>query len=121
RKPLKPFACGNAGPIRWTCGDLLVCFHLSRTRLRVHGTPGIPHALRGGTNKHDFGRAAPREAFVMPGLDPGIHRSSQSASRKMDRRVEPGDDELNKEFELRRYLCAKRCRWLASKRCASVS
>jgi hypothetical protein len=22
RKPLKPFACGNAGLIRWTCGDL---------------------------------------------------------------------------------------------------
>ena len=49
RKPLKPIACGNAGSIRWTCGDLLVCFCFSHTRLRVHGTPGIPHALRGGT------------------------------------------------------------------------
>src|ERR1700746_1998903 len=49
RKPLKPIACGNAGPIRWTCGDLLVCFCFSHARLRVHWTPGIPHALRGGT------------------------------------------------------------------------
>jgi hypothetical protein len=49
RKPLKPIACGNAGSIRWTCGDLLVCFCFSHARLRVHWTPGIPHALRGGT------------------------------------------------------------------------
>jgi hypothetical protein len=31
----------------------------------------------------------------MPGLDPGIHPSSQQTfSKKMDHRVKPGDDEL---------------------------
>jgi hypothetical protein len=33
--------------------------------------------------------------FVMPGLDPGIHPSSQEASaKKMDCRLEPGNDSL---------------------------
>jgi hypothetical protein len=32
--------------------------------------------------------------FVMPGLDPGIHPSSQKVlSKKMDYRVKPGNDE----------------------------
>jgi hypothetical protein len=32
----------------------------------------------------------------MPGLDPGIHQSSsQLFSKKMDRRVKPGDDDFN--------------------------
>jgi hypothetical protein len=32
RKPLKPFACGNAGMSRWTCGDYarVVCFYPTR-------------------------------------------------------------------------------------------
>jgi hypothetical protein len=34
-------------------------------------------------------------ALVMPGLDPGIHQSSQEhVSKKMDHRVKPGDDDL---------------------------
>jgi hypothetical protein len=39
---------------------------------------------------------APRNALVMPGLDPGIHPSSQEKSfqGKMDHRVKPGDDDL---------------------------
>jgi hypothetical protein len=46
RKPLKPFACGNAGMSRWTCGDYArVVYSLSHARLRVHRAPGIPHAL----------------------------------------------------------------------------
>jgi len=32
----------------------------------------------------------------MPGLDPGIHQSSQQAfSKRMDHRVKPGEDDLN--------------------------
>jgi hypothetical protein len=34
--------------------------------------------------------------LVMPGLDPGIHPSSQEAvSKKMDCRVKPGNDDLS--------------------------
>jgi hypothetical protein len=41
-------------------------------------------------------RLAPRIALVMPGLDPGIHQSSQQGfSKTMDHRVKPGDDDLN--------------------------
>jgi hypothetical protein len=33
---------------------------------------------------------------VMPGLDPGIHQSSQGrVSEQMDRRVKPGNDEVS--------------------------
>jgi hypothetical protein len=33
--------------------------------------------------------------LVMPGLDPGIHPSSQNIlSKEMDHRVKPGDDDL---------------------------
>jgi hypothetical protein len=33
---------------------------------------------------------------VMPGLDPGIHRSSQGRfSKQMDCRVKPGNDEVS--------------------------
>ena len=32
--------------------------------------------------------------FVMPGLDPGIHPSLKSISKKMDCRVKPGNDGL---------------------------
>ncbi|MEX0809856.1 MAG: hypothetical protein WD044_14110 [Dongiaceae bacterium] len=41
--------------------------------------------------------------FVMPGLDPGIHRADApdmvgqaESGRSVDRRVKPGDDNLNK-------------------------
>jgi len=32
--------------------------------------------------------------LVIPGLDPGIHPSSQEISLEMDCRVKPGNDEL---------------------------
>jgi hypothetical protein len=36
------------------------------------------------------------KALVMPGLGPGIHRSSQEhSSKKMDCRVKPGNDEMS--------------------------
>jgi hypothetical protein len=46
---------------------------------------------------HDAGSGVDdKNSLVMPGLDPGIHPSSQkSVSRKMDHRVKPGDDDLN--------------------------
>jgi hypothetical protein len=49
-RPLKPFACGNAGMSWRTRGDLLACFFHLHARLRVRFAPGIPHALfvRGG-------------------------------------------------------------------------
>src|SRR5882757_815694 len=34
-----------------------------------------------------------RHSTVMPGLDPGIHRSSKDSCEEMDHRVKPGDDE----------------------------
>jgi hypothetical protein len=46
-RPLKPFACGNAG----LAGELVVtnscAFYTLHTRLRVRLAPGIPHALSG--------------------------------------------------------------------------
>ncbi len=47
RKPLKPFACGNAGLFRWTCGDDRVPTTTHAHGLRAHWAPGIPHALFG--------------------------------------------------------------------------
>ena len=44
-RPLKPFACGNAGMSWRTRGDLLACFFHLHARLRVRFAPGIPHAL----------------------------------------------------------------------------
>src|SRR5258706_16048265 len=38
----KTIACGNAGLVRWTCGDYLVCLFSSHTRLRVHRHPAFP-------------------------------------------------------------------------------
>jgi hypothetical protein len=73
---------------------------------RAHRPPGIPCALnseRAGINEHlakkPFGEIAKvcrLKALVMPGLDPGIHRSSQEHfSKKMDCRVKPGNDEMS--------------------------
>jgi hypothetical protein len=46
----------------------------------------------------------------MPGLDPGIHRSSQNAFFQMDCRVKPGNDELRttlaSEASMTTYLIA---------------
>jgi hypothetical protein len=32
----------------------------------------------------------------MPGLDPGIHHFRKSSFEKMDHRVKPGDDDINR-------------------------
>ena len=44
--------------------------------------------------------------LAMPGLDPGIHRSSQDFSKRMDHRVKPGDDVLSLHFVLGTYCDA---------------
>jgi hypothetical protein len=61
RKPLKPFACGNAGLFRWTCGDYRVLPPTTAHGLRARQAPGIPHALFGRTLLAQLGRIAPRE------------------------------------------------------------
>jgi hypothetical protein len=61
RKPLKPFACGNAGLFRWTCGDDRVPTTTNAHGLRAHWAPGIPHALFGRKFLAQLGRIAPRE------------------------------------------------------------
>src|SRR5712664_4810013 len=73
---------------------LLVCvLPLSlHTRPRVHWASGIPHALFGREIQQRLGRMARRgrervsgvemPTLVMPGLDPGIHPSSQDHFRR---------------------------------------
>ena len=54
RKPLKPFACGNAG----CSGDPVVttvCLLPMHTGCGCHHAPGIPHALKGRTGFHNSG------------------------------------------------------------------
>jgi hypothetical protein len=70
----------------------------------VHWASGIPHALQGGGRfinasgalRGEVGNARlefEMSTLVMPGLDPGIHQSSQDHfSKQMDCRVEPGND-----------------------------
>jgi len=41
----KTIAQGKPDRVRWTCGDLLVCFFILHARLRVQRTPGFPCAL----------------------------------------------------------------------------
>jgi hypothetical protein len=58
---------------------MLVCFfNFAR---EAAGAAGTRHSLRprfrGEGFMHDPDAIAPREYFVMPGLDPGIHQSSQ--------------------------------------------
>src|ERR1700730_582408 len=67
-RPLKPFACGNAG----CSGGLVVAnscaFLLSHARLRVRWASGIPHALFG------------RKFWVSPGADASRGGRGVSAS-----------------------------------------
>src|ERR1043166_8723794 len=56
-------------------------------RRRAPDHEGVRHHGRAGLSPES--KAAALSA-VVPGLDPGIHHSS----KKMDRRVKPGDDEL---------------------------
>src|ERR1700753_111463 len=61
RKPLKPFACGNAGMYRRTCGDELVCFILSHTRLRVRVMPPAFPTPFGADAFQPLGQIMPRD------------------------------------------------------------
>jgi hypothetical protein len=55
---------------RLTCGDLLVCFFHSHTRLRVRLAPGIPCALLSfeGNVRHNSDAIAPRECGSVPAV-----------------------------------------------------
>jgi len=44
-----------------------------------------------------FGERAIERARVMPGLDPGIHSKRKHLARGMDCRVEPGNDDGEKQ------------------------
>jgi hypothetical protein len=46
-----------------------------------------------GDHAAHLAHVALRLLFVMPGLDPGIHRPSQNAFSRMDCQVKPGNDE----------------------------
>ena len=49
RKPLKPFACGNAGRSGFTCSDYArVLYFISHARLRVQRHPAFPTPSLGG-------------------------------------------------------------------------
>jgi hypothetical protein len=93
-----------------TC--MLVCASHTTLAHETAGASGARHSLRpdfeqGGKFLAKLGHGVPRECegmfgiemltqptLVMPGLDPGIHPSSQQRfSKKMDHRVKPGDDE----------------------------
>jgi hypothetical protein len=63
----------------------------------------------------NLARMRGENSFVMPGLDPGIHPSSQkNLPKKMDHRVKPGDDIFNNRlafwlFEIRICNSLGRC------------
>src|SRR5713101_1061039 len=94
RKPLKPLRAGMPGDSGVPVASTPVLSTLHRG-LRVQRAPGIPHALQGGERFLHNSGASRREivksrlricgmvgdtnALVMPGLDPGIHPSSQKA------------------------------------------
>ena len=78
----------------------------SRRGRGCHGHPAFPtpsvgrkiHQRLGPIARRDRKRMSGVEmsTLVMPGLDPGIHQSSQDHfSKKMDCRVEPGNDGVN--------------------------
>jgi hypothetical protein len=50
-------------------------------------------ASRRGVANVCLGGEGAATTIVMPGLDPGIHPSSQEAFSKMDCRVKPGNDD----------------------------
>jgi hypothetical protein len=63
------------------------------------GNKGIPRAKKacGEMAKLCLMMTAQHTTFIMPGLDPGIHRSSQEVfSKSMDCRVKPGNDEYSR-------------------------
>jgi hypothetical protein len=53
----KTIACGNAGLLRWTCGDYARVFVFITHEAAGASTPGIPHALifLGGRFMHHSG------------------------------------------------------------------
>ena len=61
RKPLKPIACGNAGYVRWTCGDYTrVLSHFGREAAGAIAHPAFPTPSKGRIGSR-LGRVAPRE------------------------------------------------------------
>src|ERR1700727_2281365 len=63
-RPLKPFACGNAGCSGATVVTCLRAFYLLHARLRARLAPGIPHALKGGWIWHHPGGKPSRGGFA---------------------------------------------------------
>jgi hypothetical protein len=57
----KTIACGNAGLIRWTCGDYTRVLLSFAREAAGASPPGIPHALTGRKYLSELGRIAPRE------------------------------------------------------------
>jgi hypothetical protein len=79
RKPLKPFACGNAGLFRWTCGDYRVLTtnaHGLRVPLSTRHSPRPQRA----EEIAKLGQSVPREHFrsSSPGLTNGQRVSDVS-------------------------------------------
>jgi hypothetical protein len=101
KETVKTIACGNAGRFRCTrCYSCAFYQYKVHARPRVQRAPGIPHALvwgerfindsgasRRGARTCVWERGGAATTIVMPGLDPGIHPSSQEAFSKMDCRA----------------------------------
>jgi hypothetical protein len=66
KQTVKTIACGNAGCFRSTCGDLLVCFHHSHARLRVHRHPAFPTPSMGESSCHASGTSRRGNAEAYP-------------------------------------------------------
>jgi hypothetical protein len=67
-----------------TCGG-------GRTRRPAFPAPSL---IQGERFRHNSSALRCDHSLVMPGLDPGIHQSSQEFLKRMDCRVKPGNDEL---------------------------
>jgi hypothetical protein len=66
-KPLKPFACGNAGFLRWTCGDYArVLFHFAREAAGALGTRHSPRPPQFGAEDSCTTRARLRRGMAKP-------------------------------------------------------
>jgi hypothetical protein len=105
KETVKTIARGMPGDFRRDRGDYarVLCFIL-HARLRARGRPAFPAPsdFRERTFRQPRAEQAARsrrrvgKRDVMPGLDPGIHRSLQGRfSKQMDCRVKPGNDELS--------------------------
>jgi hypothetical protein len=94
RKPLKPFACGNAGRLRWTCGDYRVLTtnaHGLRVPLSTRHSPR-PHCFKGGKDlKPRAERAASANAYASTSRlsTQAVAMNAASASRSAAGMVSP--------------------------------